>query len=395
MSSNRPSLIDRARAYLAACPGAIAGQEGNAQTFSVAVSLSKGFDLPIEVVRGLMDEYNQRCDPLWSAKELDRMMASVERLPDEKGRGWLADGDKYPARDGYDTPPEWANRPRPEPPPKPKFDEEALRKFADRWARVVDLVWLANRSVIEPALVTTVQFLEALYKVGENVLIFKKQMTQGDYCYQVGAGDWQVPELAEALKWTPDGVWFLAQPVTGKFHPVPREAKQSRRSGEAVTAWRYLILESDEAPARLWLGALAQLPLRIAAIYTSGGRSVHALVRIDARTKGEWDDIKAELMGGLVTLGADPKAMTAVRLTRLPGCFRKDRLQKLLYIDPTPEPRALIDVFARRDVETKWEELARAGIADGDETGGRWLKDGLNYYATVSDRCKAALQQLK
>lgn len=392
--NNRPSILERARAYMAACPPAISGSGGNAQTFSVALSLSKGFDLPIDVVRALMDEYNQRCDPPWTPQELDRMMGGVERVADEKARGWLADGDTYPNRDHDDVPPQWATisrTPRP-PEPKPEFDVETLRRFAGDWSRLVDLRWLANRSAIDPALVPTARFLELLYRQGEHVLLFKKQVTQGDYVYQIGGGvDWQVAEMAEIFKWTPDGVWFLAQPVTGQFHPNPRDQKQSRRSMEAVTAWRYLILESDEAPLRLWLGALARLPLRIAAIYTSGGRSIHALIRVDARTKDEWDNEKKALHAGLVTLGADPKAMTAVRLTRLPGCYRGKELQKLLYIDPQPECRALVDVLQRRDVESEWLQRAAAGIADSDETGGRWLKDGLNYYATVSESCREAL----
>jgi len=90
-----------------------------------------------------------------------------------------------------------------------------------------------------------------------------------------------------------------------------------------VTAWRYLLLESDKAEARPWLAALVQMPLRIAAIYTSGRRSIHALVRVDATSKADWDAKARQLKAGLEILGADPSAMTAVRLTRLPGCYPK------------------------------------------------------------------------
>jgi len=98
------------------------------------------------------------------------------------------------------------------------------------------------------------------------------------------------------------------------------------------------------------LATLAQMPLPIAAIYTSGGKSIHALVRIDAESKTHWDEIAGEMKATLVTLGADPKAISAVRLTRLPCCERlgKDdkagnyirfpdpRLQTLLYLNGTP-----------------------------------------------------------
>jgi len=35
-----------------------------------------------------------------------------------------------------------------------------------------------------------------------------------------------------------------------------------------------------------------------------------------------------------VTLGVDGQVLTAVRLSRLPGCYRDDRIQELLYLNP-------------------------------------------------------------
>ena len=140
-------------------------------------------------------------------------------------------------------------------------------------------------------------------------------------------------------------MWFLCQPVSGKWYPNPRNRdretgtmKLSRRSQEAVTAWRYLVLESDEAPEDLWLNFLAILPLPIAAIYTSGGKSIHALIRVFARSKEEWDGIKRVMVGVLTKLGADAGALSAVRLTRLPGCLRGQRKQELLCLNPEPDP---------------------------------------------------------
>lgn len=41
-------------------------------------------------------------------------------------------------------------------------------------------------------------------------------------------------------------------------------------------------------------------------------------------------------MSKAVPLGADPQALTAVRLTRLPGCWRGEtnEIQRLLYFEP-------------------------------------------------------------
>ena len=101
-----------------------------------------------------------------------------------------------------------------------------------------------------------------------------------------------------------------------------------------------------------------QLPLPIVAIYTSGGRSHHALARVDAATKEEWDALRDDLVPILCPLGADPAAMTAVRLTRLPGVLRHGkrgadgktlpfpapRLQRLLYLAPQAPAVPIIDL---------------------------------------------------
>jgi hypothetical protein len=59
------------------------------------------------------------------------------------------------------------------------------------------------------------------------------------------------------------------------------------------------------------MAALAQVPLAISAIYTSGGESIHALVRLNAESKGEWDATVRVLKPCLITLGADAKARSA------------------------------------------------------------------------------------
>ena len=104
------------------------------------------------------------------------------------------------------------------------------------------------------------------------------------------------------------------------------------------------MIESDSVPLDLWLRVLVQLRLPIAAIYSSGGKSVHALYRVDAETKAAWDQTAGEVKRRLVPVGACAGTFTAVRLTRLPGCFRgeKGRMQKLLYLNPEPEQKPIM-----------------------------------------------------
>lgn len=259
-----------------------------------------------------------------------------------------------------------ARKPMPERKPKrPPYDADRLASYAARCPFPIDEAWLASRSPVaipaEQDNALAARFLDSLYPAGERILIFTREFSQGDFLVVGGKGSFRLGDgpgvravRSELPTGGPVGVWFLAQPVTGKWHSNPNNRdsngspKMGRRHGDCVTSWRFLVLESDEAPPELWLRALVQIPLPIVAIYTSGGRSIHALARVDCLTKAEWDLLRDDLAPILCPLGADAAAMTAVRLTRLPGTLRhgsraKDgtvkpyaapALQRLLYLNP-------------------------------------------------------------
>lgn len=236
--------------------------------------------------------------------------------------------------------------------PKPQFDPEKLKATA---ARVVgiDEAWLRSRSPVPPDTITSAQFLDHLYTTGEKILVFTHYESQGQLLYHVGA-ETEHPIPAAS----PSGVWFLVNPVDGEYYPNPRqENKTSRRSEESITSWRYLVLESDVADSNDWLACLVQLPLKIAAIYTSGGKSIHALVRVDAVSKQHWDEERDAIKTVVVTLGADANAMTAVRLSRLPCTLRGDRPQQLLYLDPSPTGTPIISKISVPNTEVKSSDV--------------------------------------
>ena len=79
------TVRDRARAYLASCDVAIAGQGGHATTFRVATKMVRGFDLDVGTAFELMACFwNPACQPPWSAGDLLRKLteaASKGRMP--------------------------------------------------------------------------------------------------------------------------------------------------------------------------------------------------------------------------------------------------------------------------------------------------------------------------
>ncbi len=339
--TNPVDLSERIRRYMAAAPAAVSGSGGHQQTFAVARALVHGIGLSVEEARPFLCEYNTRCEPPWSERALEHKLRSADRTPDSQGRarGWLLRGNttEQPAVAAGGPP---RNAPAFTSPEPPAFESAKLTAFAGAWRERISRTWLANRSQIEPSLVSAADFLSVLYNAGEHVVVFTDQRSQGQ-CL------WPGEELPAGGS---EGVWFLAQPTDGRTHYNPRTGGHSRRSEESVLAWRFLVLESDTANARDWLGALVQFPLRIAAIYTSGGRSIHALVRLDAPSKTAWDRERDALKRPLVILGADPRALSAVRLTRLPGCRRGERAQRLLYLNPEPAAAPICELPPLRGV---------------------------------------------
>lgn len=79
----------RARAYLAKIPGAVAGDAGHTATFNAVAAVMIGFDLDEGTTRRLIwNDYNPRCDPPWSERELEHKLASVAKQC-KRERGYL------------------------------------------------------------------------------------------------------------------------------------------------------------------------------------------------------------------------------------------------------------------------------------------------------------------
>ena len=158
----RPSLPERIRLYLEKLPAAIAGSGGHAKTFDAAFTLVKGFALSVDDARPFLSEFNARCLPPWSEKELEHKLQSADRVPDRQGRksGWLVGSTS--AADPA-APKSTMVATAPGPAIELAFDPAKLASFAAEWQSRVSLCWLANRSPIEPALVAAEDFLSLLY----------------------------------------------------------------------------------------------------------------------------------------------------------------------------------------------------------------------------------------
>lgn len=72
-------VIERARKYISTIEPAISGSGGHNQTFKVACVLILGFGLKDSEALSLLEEWNQRCQPPWSEKELLHKIEDASR----------------------------------------------------------------------------------------------------------------------------------------------------------------------------------------------------------------------------------------------------------------------------------------------------------------------------
>jgi len=75
--SSGSNMVERARAYVAKMDAAISGQGGHDATFAVARKLIQDFKLGDSDAWSLLLEYNDRCEPPWSERELKHKFDSA------------------------------------------------------------------------------------------------------------------------------------------------------------------------------------------------------------------------------------------------------------------------------------------------------------------------------
>ena len=244
---------------------------------------------------------------------------------------------------------------------RPKNEEAIAEMLKDGPTSVED--FMASSPVdVASSKVDASEVLKALFP-GEKTILFVDHLSQGQL---VWSAETPAEDVRRLGKTNSEGAWFLLNPVTGEW--AEREgAKPTRRSEINTTAYRHVLIEADNVALGDWLTILRKVALPIVSVTLSGNASAHAIVRVEAANRDEWLAAANKLADIVVPLGADPNAITAVRLTCLPGVIRKDTAQeqKLIYFNPDAEKLAVSNAGDSSEVSQKKISEKSSEIAEG------------------------------
>lgn len=219
-------------------------------------------------------------------------------------------------------------------------DELSAGPGAQTEGRVVDPRWVEAHELDLPAewhpAEQIKRYLQALFEPEEYVAYVTESYRKEDGRFapngcscQLTAGqlimelDHYGDDIGAALgDYNPEaGAWICFNPMDG-----------GGRRNENVTDFRYALVECDNMELGRQQAIIRQLELPCAALVYSGGKSVHAIVKVDAPDYAEYrrrvDYLYAACQKNGLTI--DQQNRNPSRLSRMPGILRGDKRQTLL-----------------------------------------------------------------
>lgn len=204
---------------------------------------------------------------------------------------------------------------------------------------VINKAWLEGKEVTEPdewdPVSQLVKYLETLFEASENVgYVTDSWEKDGKYLPTKGAYDRTAGELIQELnKCKGDigsvlgdykheaGAWIRFNPIDGKGV-----------KNENVTDFRYALVESDDTEIDQQNAIIRELELPVACLVHSGGKSIHAIVKVEA---GSYDEYRKRVdylynVCRKNGLKIDTQNKNPSRLSRMPGVERNGRKQFMI-----------------------------------------------------------------
>jgi len=295
--------IKGARAYLAKLPSAISGAGGHPATYRAASILANGFDLPYDEAWNLLNEWNvSHCSPQWSEKDLRHKLNDAYVKPHERPKGWLLGNSKVLGSNG-----------------RMMFDPKRVAEIA-----------------FGSIPLTTADLLLAAFKDEEIVCITNEagQSEDGRF-YPASKGifitrsEWITKFFCPGAKHkkfddTEQGAWV-------RINPYKEDDVTGADTG--ISSYRHVLVEFDKKSKEEQIAIFHQSNLPITALIDSGGKSVHAWVKVEAQDKQQWEARRNQIYEFLSDHEPDPQNKNPSRWSRLGGIMRGDNEQKVLALN--------------------------------------------------------------
>ena len=202
------------------------------------------------------------------------------------------------------------------------------------WLDVPELAIPDSNAPWDPA-AQLIAYLRALFEPGDHVAYVTESFMDKDRRRPTkGCWDRTAEQLIKELQacggdiggvlgdYDPEvGAWICFNPVDG----------QGRRDAN-ITEYRYALVESDEQDLDRQAAIIHQMELPLAALVYSGGKSVHAIVKVDASDYSEYRKRVDYLYNTCRKNGLqiDQQNRNPSRLSRMPGILRNGQKQCLL-----------------------------------------------------------------
>ena len=216
----------------------------------------------------------------------------------------------------------------------------------DRDYRVINKDWIEGKEIHEPTTWNPIQeiikYLETLFEASENVGYVTECYPKTDdetgeivkWLPTKGAYDRTAGQLIEELSRCNGDIGA----VLGDYHEEagawvrfnPMDGKGAKN--ENVTDFRYALVESDSMPIDKQNAIYKELELPIVALVHSGNKSLHAIVKVDAKNYEEYRNrvdylYKICQKNGIIV---DTQNRNPSRLSRMPGFIRNGQKQFLV-----------------------------------------------------------------
>lgn len=208
--------------------------------------------------------------------------------------------------------------------------------------KVYDPNWVENIDVAIPDDTTwdpvndVVTYLETLFESHEHVSYVAEcwRGEDGRFSPKPGPSDRTAGQLIEELarcRGDLGAVFGDHDPEAGawiRFNPMDGQGCKDAN----ITAYRYALIESDVIEVERQAAIYAELELPIAALVHSGGKSLHAIVRIGATSREEYRK-RVEFLHKVCNkngLAVDGNNKNPSRLSRMPGILRNGKKQYLV-----------------------------------------------------------------